>query len=132
RLAKRGCNLRFVPAAKVYHPHPATLRAYARRKFNIGRWKVLVHVRHPERIISDSHTPPSLKVQLLLLWCMLLLLGLWPFQPTMLGLCVILLAAFLASGIPFIVKAASKDRQVAVLAPFMLLARAASLDAGLL
>src|SRR4051812_4093224 len=50
RLAKLGCDLRFVSDARVYHRHPTTLRSYIRRKFNIGRWKVQVHVRHPERI----------------------------------------------------------------------------------
>ena len=44
----------------------------------------------------------------------------------------LLLAVFLASGVPFIVKAARKDAQIAALAPFMLFARAASLGMGLI
>src|SRR5205823_3073625 len=96
RLAKRGCDLRFVEEAKVYHRHPTTLRAYVRRKFNIGRWKVLVHVRHPERVISDSHTPPSLKVQLLLFWGLALSAPLLPFKPGLARLCTLLFASFMA------------------------------------
>ena len=47
RLAKLGCDLRFAPEAAVYHRHPTTVRAYVRRKFNIGVWKVLVRCPPP-------------------------------------------------------------------------------------
>jgi glycosyltransferase involved in cell wall biosynthesis len=132
RLAKLGCDLRFVPEAAVYHRHPATLRAYARRKFNIGRWKVLVHLRHPERVISDSHTPPSVKAQLLLFWGIVFSLPVLPFKPGVLRFCTLLLAAFMTTGVSFVRKAMRKDRRIAALSPFMLLVRAASLGAGLL
>lgn len=132
RLAKLGCDLRFVPEAAVYHRHPTTLRAYARRKFNIGRWKVLVHLRHPERVVSDSHTPQSLKVQLLLFWAMVFSLPLLPFKPSVARFCTLLFATFMVTGVSFIRKAMRKDRQIAALSPFMLIVRAASLGAGLL
>jgi cellulose synthase/poly-beta-1,6-N-acetylglucosamine synthase-like glycosyltransferase len=132
RLVKKGCDLRFAGDAAVYHRHPTTVRAYARRKFNIARWKVLVHVRHPERVISDSHTPPGLKAQLLLLGAIALSLAAAPFKPGALRLCALLMAAFQASALPFIVKAARKDPQVAALSPLILPARAACLGSGLL
>jgi glycosyltransferase involved in cell wall biosynthesis len=131
RLVKRGCTLRFVPEARVYHRHPATLKAYMLRKFNIGRWKVLVLARHPERVVSDSHTPPSLKVQLALLAGSLVSALVSLRKPSMLRVCVLLLTGFLWSGIPFIYKAAQKDLQVALLSPFMLYMRAVSLGTGL-
>ncbi len=61
RLAEKGYRLVFVPEAKVYHRHNPTLRAYIRRKFLIGYWKVLVARRHPGRAVKDSHTPQTLK-----------------------------------------------------------------------
>lgn len=130
RLAKLGCDLRFVPEAVVYHRHPTTLRAYARRKFNIGRWKVLVHVRHPERIVSDSHTPTSLKAQLVLFWGIAGSVALAPFNRRAARVCGQLLGSFLISTLPFVLKAARKDPQVALLSPAMLLVRAASLGVG--
>jgi glycosyltransferase involved in cell wall biosynthesis len=132
RLAKLGCDLRYVAEARVYHRHPSSLRSYAKRKFNIARWKVLVHLRHPERVISDSHTPPSLKAQLLLLGGVALSLGLSPLKPGLRRLCPPMLAMFMLSGLPFISKAARKDLRVAALTPLMLVVRAASLDAGVL
>ena len=132
RLAKKGCDLRFVDEARVYHLHPTGIRIYARRKFNIGHWKVLVHVRHPERMISDSHTPQSLKAQVALFWSLVGLLALAPAKPGLLKACPWLVAAFMATGVSFTRKAAGKDLQVAAISPFMLVVRAASLGGGLL
>ncbi len=66
RLAEKGYKLVFVPAAHVYHQHNQTLAQYIRRKFRIGMWKVRVTRQHPTQVANDSHTPESLKAQLLL------------------------------------------------------------------
>lgn len=134
RLAKRGCDLRFVPGATVYHRHPDTLKAYVRRKFNIGRWKPLVLFRHPERAVSDSHTPPSLKAQVPLFYGALLSLLASLASPRLYRLrrlCLLLLGLFTGSALPFIVKAARKDPAIAALSLPLLLVRAASLGAGM-
>jgi glycosyltransferase involved in cell wall biosynthesis len=132
RLARLGCDLRFVPEAAVYHRNPTTLKAYARRKFNIGRWKVLVHLRHPDRLISDSHTPPSVKVQLLLFWGIVFALPMLPRKRGVARFCTLLFAAFMTTGVSFVRKAIRKDRQIGLISPLMLLVRAGSLGAGLL
>ena len=64
RLAESGHKMVFVPEAQVYHRHPATLRAYVRRKYKTGYWKALVLRLHPGKAVEDSHTPGSLKLQL--------------------------------------------------------------------
>lgn len=66
RLAEKGYKLVFAPAAQVYHQHNRTLAQYIRRKFRIGMWKVRVTQQHPTQVANDSHTPESLKAQLLL------------------------------------------------------------------
>lgn len=134
RLAAQGCDLRFAPEAQVYHLHPTTLRAYIHRKFDIGRWKVPVLTRHPSRAVSDSHTPPSLKAQVLLFYAMAALLILPAVQPSTWWLRRLrwLAAIFVATGSPFIAKAARKDPPVALVSPLLLLVRAASLGTGLL
>ncbi|HET6261228.1 MAG TPA: glycosyltransferase, partial [Chloroflexia bacterium] len=81
RLAREGHDLSFVPQAVVYHTHEATRAAYLRKKFSIGYWKVRVAALHPERIISDSHTPPSIKVQMALLAAGIPAFLLSPFSP---------------------------------------------------
>jgi cellulose synthase/poly-beta-1,6-N-acetylglucosamine synthase-like glycosyltransferase len=67
RLARLGCRMVFIPDAIVFHPHDSSLGAYLRRKFFIGYWKVHLHTRHPTKVWRDSHTPPTLKLQILFL-----------------------------------------------------------------
>src|SRR5450759_242656 len=67
RLAAQGQRLIFVPQAIVAHQHVASLIKYARRKFHIGYWKAYVLRLHPDKMISDSHTPQSVKIQMGLL-----------------------------------------------------------------
>ncbi|MCX6023687.1 MAG: glycosyltransferase, partial [Chloroflexi bacterium] len=87
RMAEAGCKMVFAPLAVVRHIHAATLPDYLRKKFRIGFWKVLVHARHPGKLQRDSHTPPSLKLQIPLIyaaaaltvsWAMGRTTGRWP------------------------------------------------------
>jgi lipopolysaccharide/colanic/teichoic acid biosynthesis glycosyltransferase/GT2 family glycosyltransferase len=130
RLAERGYDLRFVPEAVVYHTHAATPGDYLRKKFQIGYWKVRVAALHPERIASDSHTPQSIKVQMMLLGLAAALAPLAPFSRLArkaLGLCGL---GFLASAAPLSMHVARRDLTVAVATPVMMLLRAAGLGMG--
>jgi GT2 family glycosyltransferase len=130
RLAKAGYRLVYAPDAVVYHRHVSSLTNYLRRKFGIGYWKIYVGARHPERMISDSHTPQSIKVQ------MLLAAGALGFAAAPISRLARRAAAacsvgFLASTIPFAVNAARRDPTVGAVTPFMLLLRAVALGSGL-
>ena len=131
RLARQGCRMVFVPAARVRHlGHAATLPAYWRKKFKIGYWKVLVHRLHPDKLIRDSHTPQILKMQILLvgLGGFGLVGGLvWPFCLWISGVMAVL---FLLTTFPFAAKAWAKDPAVAILSPGLLLVRALALGTG--
>ena len=131
RLAKQGYHLVFVPEARVYHwGHAQNLWSYARRKFKIGYWKVLVHRRHPGKLLRDSHTPQSLRVQIVLAGLTgVCLVGSLPWPPLAWGAAISGLA-FALSTIPFASKAWTKDRAVAIVAPFLLFVRALALGTG--
>jgi len=131
RLAQQGYKLVFVPAARVYHwGHPRNVWAYWRGKFNIGYWKVLVHRRYPEKLWYDSHTPQVLKAQILLVgiggFC---LLGGVLWSPLLWGLGISGFL-FLASVLPFVYKAWTKDPLVAIISPGLLFERALALGMG--
>jgi glycosyltransferase involved in cell wall biosynthesis len=131
RLARRGYRLVFVPQARVYHwGHPHTVAAYWRRKFKIGYWKVAVVRRHPGKLWRDSHTPPSLKVQMLLaaLGGLCLLGGLF-WSPVLWGI-ALSGVGFLLTALPFARRAWRRDPAVAAVAPTLLLVRALALGAG--
>jgi lipopolysaccharide/colanic/teichoic acid biosynthesis glycosyltransferase/glycosyltransferase involved in cell wall biosynthesis len=138
RLAEKGYRLVFVPAAQVYHRHNPTLRAYARRKFLIGYWKSLLAQWHPGRIVKDSYTPGTLKLQIVLVGAMLgpaaigtlasLLNGSfwWP------GFAAAAFAAliFLLTTVPFLAKAWRRDRGLTLPAVGLLWIRALALGTG--
>ena len=145
RLNEKGYRLVFVPEAQVYHRHNPTLRAYIRRKYLIGLWKVPVARRHPGRAVKDSHTPQALKAQMglagmtavalliaALAWLVGGLTG-WPVRP--LGLSASVMAAgaasaFLLTEIPFLGKAWRRDRGIILPAVGLLWVRALALGIG--
>lgn len=136
RLAQAGHRLVFVPAAQVVHLHDATVAEYARRKFVIGIWKALLTRFHPQRMVEDSHTPQTLKLQMLLSAAGMALLPLallsvvvrslrwvrWPL--------LAVAAGFLASALPFLRHVARRDRAVLAIAPLLLVVRALMLGLG--
>ncbi|HXF64423.1 MAG TPA: sugar transferase [Caldilineaceae bacterium] len=138
RLAQKGYRLVFVPAAQVVHLHDASLGDYAHRKFFIGYWKALLTRLHPERMVEDSHTPQTLKLQILLSGLGLLLagpalLGLWsrPLRWTRWPL-LATVAAFLATALPFLRALARRQPRLALAGPLLLAVRALALGLGYL
>jgi glycosyltransferase involved in cell wall biosynthesis len=131
RLAAAGHKMVFCPQARVYHlRHAANLKTYFLKKFKIGYWKVLVHRRHPSKLVRDSHTPQSLKLQILLTAFMMLALLLGAVSPYSFWLAVAAGLAFLLTTFPFVRKTWAKDRAVALVAPVLLFARALALGVG--
>lgn len=135
RLAAKGYRLTFATRAAVFHLHDATLGEYIRRKFWIGYWKAFLLRWHPEKTLADSHTPLTQRVQLV---AFALVIGLGALglllKPVRLGIwwvAAVGLGVFFVSALPFVVKIVRRDAPVAVIAPAMLVCRAAALGAGL-
>ncbi len=138
RLAEKGYRLVFVPAARVYHRHNPTLRAYVRRKFYIGYWKALLAAWHPARMVRDSHTPQTLKVQMALAAAALggaaLGLAARPVAPkvsrTALAVAAAAAVGFQITSLPFLAKVWRRDSRVLPAAAGMLWVRALALGMG--
>ncbi len=130
RLASRGYRMVFVPDAIVFHRHPDSLLKYLRRKFWIGYWRVLVHRLHPQRVMSDSRTPPSLRLQVALMGLLVFSLLASAAIDALRIASATILALALISTLPFTYKAARKDAPVALIAPPVLLLRSLALGAG--
>ena len=142
RLASRGYKMVFQPTAVVEHLHSATLASYLRKKRLIGYWKAQVVRRFPDRMVKDSHTPQVMKVQMLVSM-MLLVAAIWGAIGGVLRLAggqvpgalftlpiIMLVIVFMATTLPFVGKAWSKDTGVAVASPLLLLGRAFALGIG--
>lgn len=131
RLARAGYAMVFAPAAIVYHLHPSELWAYARRKAQIGRWKVRVHLRHPAKAGSDSYTPWTQKAQIALLpliggLTVAAMVGLVPWSVILFMACL-----GLASTMPLVLKAARHGWPVALVTPALAFVRAGALVLGM-
>ncbi len=131
RLAEAGYKMVFNPRAVVYHRHPESWSRYARRKYKIGYWKTLVLRLHPRKAWRDTHTPWSLKLQLMLAALTAPLAFLSLLQYVYLWLLGLALAVFAATAVPFLVKAWRLDRMIAWLSLPVLYVRAWSLGLGL-
>ena len=130
RLAAQGYKMVFVPEARVYHRHASSLKDYLRRKFRIGYWKVMVHRRHPKKILRDSHTPQTLKFQIILAFGLVFSFLASLLWPSLLWGALACGVAFLLSTFPFSLKALRKDFLIGLLSSFLLLLRALSLGVG--
>lgn len=131
RLSQAGYRLVFAPEARVFHHHPNSAWRYARRKVGIGRWKVQVHLRYPQKAFHDSYTPWTQKAQLLLLPLLLIAAvaataswAPWPLFPTLLTL-------FLLTSLPLMARAAQQGISVLLCSPLLIALRALALDIGL-
>ena len=138
RLAEKGYQMAFQPAAVVTHRHDAGLGGYMRRKYLQGYWKAPLTRLHPERMVQDAHTPQVLKFQIVLLsmtfsLAVASLLGFfWPGAGWLLLGAGAALAILLLSAAPFIAKLARRSPLLALIGPGMVLARSLALGAGYL
>jgi len=132
RLSAAGHRMVFNARAVVFHlRHPDSLRRYLRQKFWRGYWRMVVYRRFPEKMVKDTYTPQSLKIQVLTLFGAAgsLAVGL-VFTPA-LGLAALLLGVFVVSTVPFALAAARRDVAVAALSPLLLALRAATIGCGI-
>lgn len=124
RMSIRGWTMKFVPAAVVYHTHPDTLRRYLKKKYKFAFWRVLAVCKNRSKAMSDSHTPQLMKLQLLLAPALLLAVACDQLLHPKIPVSGVVLAAFLASTVPFVLRAMRKDFVVGLLSPALLAARA--------
>ena len=132
RLARKGYRLVFAPKAVVLHQHDNDMGEYVRRKFGIGYWKAFMLRWLPEKTFKDSHTPGSLRWQILFLALTLgiaAIVGIvWP--PGW-WLIFVGLAAFYLTALPFLGHIRWEDPDILLISPLMLILRAGALGFGL-
>ena len=132
RMAAAHLKMVFNPDAIVYHlGHPDTLMRYCALKFGRGYWRMIVYRQFPDKMLRDTYTPKTLKIQIVSLFCLLCTLPL-PFL--LRGWGWMLLSASLlvlcCSIVPFCFTAIRKDFLVGLCSPFLLVVRAASIGSG--
>jgi len=134
RLYRRGCRMVFNPDAIVYHIHSAALTGYFRKKFNIGFWKISVLKRHYDKILRDSHTPQTLKLEMILVYAALFCLffaGIFRGRE-LFRMAGALLSCFIALAIIEMRKVFAKNPSLGVFSIMVMFLRSVALGSGLL
>jgi glycosyltransferase involved in cell wall biosynthesis len=130
RLSHDGHKMVFNPNAVVYHKHSSSLMGYLRKKYKIAFWKAFLLKRHPGKMKTDTHTPQSLKIQMVLALSAFLGIAGLIYQPMYYASALSLIVFFL-SCIPFVLFALKRDPAVAFVSPFILFLRSLALSLGL-
>ncbi|MBF0466526.1 MAG: glycosyltransferase [Nitrospirae bacterium] len=139
KLSSMGLKMVFNPDAIVNHlGHPDSVLRYAKLKFWRGYWRMAVYKRFPGKMVKDTYTPQTLKIQILALFSTVFSLPLIPlFWDTYLDLPTIFVVlvsffGFLASTLPLTFFSLRKDMITGLLSPLYIALRAVSIGTGVL
>lgn len=131
RLARKGYHMIFQPNAKVFHTHDKSLQEYWQRKKDIGYWKAFMLRWLPEKTTSDSHTSPSQRAQIILLFLFIISLIGVIFFPLLLYIAISSLIIFYMIDLKFQKFILTSDIDLLTIYPVIVLVRAAALGFGL-
>jgi glycosyltransferase involved in cell wall biosynthesis len=132
RLEQRGAKFIFNSKAVCYHLHPENLKDYFKIKQNRGYWRVLLYRDNKNKILNDSYTPQTLKVQVALIYIIFVLFLLTLFHSEFLYLFILSIFTLLISSFPFVVRVLRKDFTVGVISFFMVPLRGLAIAIGLI
>jgi GT2 family glycosyltransferase len=133
-MSQAGYKMVFNPNAVVFHlNHPDSLRKYAKLKFWRGYWRMVVYKRYPEKMLKDSYTPQTLKLQILLSFAFIAcIFFIWLKPDFIFYLSILILISFIFSTLPFLTLALNRNIKVAIFSPIFLYIRAISLGFGII
>ncbi|MBN1297098.1 exopolysaccharide biosynthesis polyprenyl glycosylphosphotransferase, partial [bacterium] len=131
KIARQGFPMIFNPAAIVFHTHPDSFSRYLKLKFSRAYWRMLVYRRFPEKIVSDSYTPQSLKIQIVITGLMLLTGVLGLFHPPIALIIPVLAGLFLLATTPFVFRAVRIDPMIAAFCPIAIFLRSVAFGLGI-
>lgn len=128
RMANKGHRLVLNQYAVVSHIHPDSLGKYLRQKYWRAYWRVLLYKKHPDKMVKDSYTPQSLKLQIMLVYLAILSLASIPIIGPVPA--AALVAVELLTALPFSIRA-SGGAAVKVSSPFIITMRSFVFGLGL-
>jgi glycosyltransferase involved in cell wall biosynthesis len=134
KMSQSGHKMVFNSNAIVYHlNHPDSIKKYARLKFWRGYWRMVVYKRYPNKMLKDSYTPQTLKIQILFLFLFLISFSLiWLLPHLIVYPLIFSISGFFLSVLPLTLLALKKDLSVGILSPFFVSLRAFSLGLGII
>ena len=137
KLVKAGHKLAFNKHAIVYHKHETKWLNYFRKKFFRAYWRVLLYRKHTDKILNDSYTPQTLKLQIVLFYLSLIapifiILFFNASLQIILASELFILFLGLVSAAPFTFKAMRKNFVIGIISPIILAGRSVVFGLGLI
>jgi cellulose synthase/poly-beta-1,6-N-acetylglucosamine synthase-like glycosyltransferase len=132
RISSDGYRLYFNPEAIVYHMHPDSLSIYIKVKFWRGFWRTILYRNFRNKAIKDSYTPANLKIQVLLIFPIVLIALCSLTIQDLLILDVWLIIISIASMTGFIWSAMKKSIATGLFSIIFLWGRAFAIASGIL
>jgi glycosyltransferase involved in cell wall biosynthesis len=124
KISKKGKRLVFNEKAIVYHSHPDNLPEYLKVKFFRAYWRMFVYRKHKTKAVRDSYTPQSLKIQIALVYALLVSITSAFFSSFGAVFSVVVFLLAVITMLPFTINALKKDFAVGITSPIMLWLRA--------
>ncbi len=131
RINKAGYKMVFNQRAAVYHFHPISLKKYLKVKFFRAYWRTKLYGKHSEKMLKDSYTSQTVKLQTGIFYLICLSLFMAPFGFNGIYFAGILFGALLVSTVPFAIWAGGHDFAVGLIAPPLIVARTVMFGFGL-
>jgi len=130
KLALMGYKMVAAPDAFVFHEHPDTLLRYLKKKYRNAYWRVVTWKKYPSKMIKDSHTPNSYKLEIMVSPLLLLTAFVSFIWRSFLWTTALLLVIFLLNEATFLKAVARADSELLPLAPLYLYLRGLAVAAG--
>jgi cellulose synthase/poly-beta-1,6-N-acetylglucosamine synthase-like glycosyltransferase len=131
KIAKAGYKMVFNEKAIVFHQHVDSLYAYLKQKFWRAYWRVKLYRKHPDKMIVESYTPQTLKLQIASLFSFTFFFILsFAFYPSIYISFFSLILLFLLT-LPLAIKNFKVDKPVALITPFVSISRTLAFALGL-
>jgi len=131
RMNKAGHKMVFNQEAFVFHSHPTSLWKYLKIKFFRAFWRTKVYKSHREKMVKDSYTSQTVKLQALLFFLLFPAAAAALLLPALSFLLVANAVALLLTTIPFTVWVIQKDKAVGVVSPAVIMLRTGAFGLGL-
>ncbi|MCK5016811.1 MAG: hypothetical protein KAS32_07025, partial [Candidatus Peribacteraceae bacterium] len=123
KVSKDGHKMVFNEKAIVYHTHVDSVGKYLKQKFWRAYWRVLLYKKHPGKMKSESYTPQTIKLQIMLLCLFGLSLVALPFIKESLYISLFSILVLFLLVLPLSFKNFGKNKKVGVITPFMSILR---------
>ncbi|MFA6098837.1 MAG: glycosyltransferase [Patescibacteria group bacterium] len=132
KLTNAGHKIVFIKDGAVYHQHPHNFRNYLKVKFWRSYWRMDVYKNYPKKILRDSYTPQTLKLQIAAVFIFLFTLCLWPMVPFAKYIMLAEALIFLLAIAPLTWRAFRRGFIEGITMPFFILGRSLSLGFGII